>query len=63
MVVGGQDFFQAHFAAHIIDGLFEEFEALATGRAGLHGTGQVELFQELLQLFVQRQVLPVGWYK
>lgn len=58
----GEDSFETHLIAHIVDGFLEQLEALAAGRAGLHGTGQVELVQELLQLLVQRQMLPIGWH-
>jgi len=60
MVARGQGSLQAHLVAHVVDGLLEQLEALAAGGAGLHGAGQVKLLQELLQLLVQRQVLPVG---
>lgn len=55
----GQNSLQAHFTAHIIDGLFKQLESLAAGRAGLHGTGEIKLLKQLLQLLVQGQILPV----
>lgn len=62
MVVRGEDSPKTHFIAHIVDGFFEQLDTLAAGGAGLHGTGQVELLQELLQLLVQREMLPIGWH-
>lgn len=59
-MVRGQKFLQADFVSHVVDGLLKQLEALAAGRAGLHGAGQVELLQEQLQLLVQGKVLPVG---
>lgn len=53
-------FLQAYFVAHVVDGLLEKLEALAARRAGLHGAGEVELLQQLLQLFLQGQMLAVG---
>lgn len=60
VVVGGQDSLQAQFAAHVVDGLLEQLQALAARRAGLHGARLVELLQELLQLLLQGEVAPVG---
>lgn len=60
MVHGGDDPAEAHLAAHVVDGLLQQFKALAARGAGLHGAGQVQLLQELLQLLVQGEVLAVG---
>lgn len=56
----GVDSPEAHFVAHVVDGFFEQLEALAARGAGLHGAGLVKLLQELQQLPVQRKVLAIG---
>lgn len=54
-------FLQAYFVTHVVDGLLEKLEAFAARRAGLHGASEVELLQELLQLLLKGQMLPIGW--
>lgn len=48
----GDDSAETHLIAHIVYGFLKQLEAFAAGGAGLHGTGQVQLLQELLQLLV-----------
>lgn len=59
----GQQLLKAYFASHVVDGLFQQLDAFAAGGTGLHGAGQVELLQELLQLRVQRKMLPIGRFE
>ena len=59
-VVVGEPPVQAGLAAHVGDGLLQQLEALAARRAGLHGAGEVQLLQQLLQLQLGGQAGPVG---
>ena len=60
VVVVGEPPVQAGLAAHVGDGLLQQLEALAARRAGLHGAGEVQLLQQLLQLQLRGQAGPVG---
>lgn len=63
MVCRGDHPAETHLAADVVDGLLQQLEALTARGAGLHGAGQVQLLQELLQLLVRREVLAVGWHQ
>ena len=60
VVVVGEPPVEAGLAAHVVDGLLQQLQPLAARRAGLHGAGEVQLLQQLLQLLLGGQAGPVG---